>query len=118
MKSWFQEDLAQRQGELDATLNGINKFKELQKEQFQDRTDKEVAQLKMKAKKVGKAPVDEGTSSTSLQIQIKKKTKPKKNEPSRQDKSSRYVRQFNGYCFSCNFWHCDTSVVLDGNSHR
>ena len=62
MKKWFQEDLSQKQEELDATRDEISKLKGLQKEHLQDKTDEEA---KMKAIKDGKALVDEGTISTS-----------------------------------------------------
>jgi len=86
----------------------------------------------MKAIKYGKALVDEGTSSTSLQDDSKKgvdqSEKPKKNVatrknktkaiknkglqetttpyPKKNEKSSRYVHLFNGYYFLCaNYGH-------------
>ncbi len=86
----------------------------------------------MEAIKAGKAPVDEGTSSTSSQDASKKEVdlseKPKKNVATpknktnavkrkgpqkttthslkKNDKSSRYVFLFNGYYFSCaNYGH-------------
>ena len=80
MKRWFQEDLAQKKEELDATRDEIKKLKGSQKEHLQDKTDEEA---KGKAIKDGKAPVDEGTSSTSSQDDSKKEVdqseKPKKN---------------------------------------
>jgi len=58
----------------------INKLKGSKKEHLQDNTNEEE---KMKAIKDGKAPVDEGTSSTFLQDDSKKEVdqseKPKKN---------------------------------------
>jgi len=121
LKRWFQEDLAQKQ-ELDATRGEINKLNGSQKEHLQDKINEEA---KMKAIKDGKAPVDEGTSSTSSQDDSKKdfdqseklkknvatpnnKTKEIKNKgpqqtptlpPKKNKKYSRYVRLFNGYCF-------------------
>lgn len=97
-------------------------------------------------KRSGKARLDEGTSSISLQSQIEKKIEPKKNiatpkndarvvkdkgqkttpplkknEMSRLDNSSGYVRSFNGYCFSCTkFGHMarDCKVVDMYNYQR
>eukprot|EP00253_Pinus_taeda_P026044 PITA_26044 len=57
LKRWFQEDLAQKQEEIDATRDEINKLKGSQKEYLQDKTYEEA---KMKAIKNGKAPIDEG----------------------------------------------------------
>ena len=80
MKRWFHEDLTQNQEELDATRDEIKKLKGSQKEHLQDKTDEEE---KMKAIKDGKAPVDEGTSSTASQEDSKKEVdqseKPMKN---------------------------------------
>ena len=117
------------QEELDATRDEINKLKGSEKEHLQDKTDEEA---KMKVIKDGKAPVDEGTSSTSLQDDSKKEVdqseKPKKNvanpknktkainnkgpqqtttpPPKKNEQSSKYVCLFNGYCFSCtNYGH-------------
>ena len=41
MKRWFQEDLAQKEEELDATHDEIKKIKGSQKEHLQDNTDEE-----------------------------------------------------------------------------
>lgn len=98
----------------------------------------------MKAIKVGKVLVDEGTSSTSLQDskkevdqseKLKKNVATPKNKtkaqqqittlpPKNNEKSSRYVRLFNGYYFLCaNYGHMATdSKVVDkynyqGRSH-
>jgi len=97
-----------------------------------------IVEAKMKEINAGKAPIDEGTSSTSSQDDSKKEVdlneKPKKNvaknntntvkskgrqqtttlPPKKNDKSSRYVRLFSGYCFSCaNYGHMarDCKVV-------
>lgn len=120
MKTWFQEDLAQKQEELDATRDEINKLKGSQKEYIQDNIDEEV---KMKAINDGKAQVDEGTSPTTSQDDSKKgvdqsenqkknvatpknKTNAIKNKgpketttlaPKKNEKSYRYVHLFNGY---------------------
>lgn len=81
-------------------------------------------------KRAGKAPVDEGTSSRSLQSKIDQRNEPNKNvatlnndakvvKDKGQQKATtpplkkneyrnpfRYVHPFNGYCFSCtNFGH-------------
>ena len=124
MTTLFQEDLSQKKEDIDATRDEINKLKGLQKEYLQDKTNEEV---KMKETKDGKALVDEGTSSTASQDDSKKEVdqseKPKKNvatpkkntkaiknkgpqetktpPPKKNEKYSRYVRLFNGYCFLC-----------------
>ena len=66
MKRWFHEDIAQKQEELDATHDEINKLKGSQNE------SKTKEEAKMKEIKDGKAPVDEGTSSTASQDDSKK----------------------------------------------
>ena len=68
-KGIFQEDLAQKKGELDATRDEITKIKGSQKEHIQHKTYEEE---KIKEIKYGKAPVDEGTCSTSSQDDSKK----------------------------------------------
>jgi len=142
LKRCFQEDLAQKQEELDATCDEINKLKGSQKYYLQDKKNEEA---KMKAIKDGKAPADESTSSTTLQDDSKKEVdqseKPKKNvatpknktkeikkkgpqetttrPPKKNEKSSRSVGLFNGYYFLCaNYGHMARDCeVFDKYNH-
>eukprot|EP00253_Pinus_taeda_P027319 PITA_27319 len=63
LKRWFQEELAQKQEELDATRDEINKLKGSKKEYLQDKTDEEE---KMRQLKMVKLQLMKGTTQSGL----------------------------------------------------